>query len=200
MPGTQDSPTRVDGGLKQRLVDVTAELMLEPRAVRLPTMRDIAARAGVTPGAAYRHFATQHQLLLAVIAHLFAELETFLAASAETVDRGGAPQRVIRAMAQAYVSWGLANAGGYQLMFETTDDADLLEHQDRPGLHLLHPLALLLAAHHHSATPLAEEATRLWVALHGVVSLRNHKTGMTWPTSVEADVDDIVTRFVEVPA
>jgi AcrR family transcriptional regulator len=196
VPSFQDPPSRVDGGLKQRLVVVTAELMLEPRAVRLPTMRDIAARAGVTPGAAYRHFETQHQLLLAVIAHLFGQLETFLGESVETVTIGVDPQRAIRVMAQAYVAWGLANAGGYQLLFETTDEPELLEHDDRAGLHLLQPLALLLAGHHQSATPLTEEATRLWVALHGVVSLRNHKTGMTWPTSVEVDVDDVLDRFL----
>ena len=198
MKNTQDSPTRFDGGLKQRLVDATAELLLEPRDVRLPTMREIATRAGVTPGAAYRHFETQHQLLLAVVAQLFGQLEAHLE---DSVGGGvGAGPRAARtaicAMAHAYVSWGLTNAGGYQLLFETTDEPELLAHNERPGLHLLDPLAVLLAAHHQSRSPLAVEATRLWVALHGLVSLRTHKTGMTWPASVEADVDDILDLFL----
>jgi AcrR family transcriptional regulator len=199
VPEVQDPPARADGGLKQRLVEVTAELLLEPRDVRLPTMRDIATRAGVAPGAAYRHFDTQHQLLLAVIAHLFAKLEGFLAESTKAAAgtrAGGDPKTIIRAMAHAYVSWGLANPGGYQLLFETTDEPELLDHQERPGLHLLEPLALLLAAHHRSEIPLVAEATQLWVTLHGMVSLRSHKTGMTWPTSVEVDVDDVLDRFL----
>jgi AcrR family transcriptional regulator len=158
--GEQDLPARIDGGLKQRLVVVTAELLLEPRDVRLPTMRDIATRAGVAPGAAYRHFDTQHQLLLAVIAHLFAELEVFLAESvgaAADGTSGSDPKTIIKAMAHAYVSWGLANPGGYQLLFETTDEPELLDHDERPGLHMLEPLARLLAAHHRSETPLAAE-------------------------------------------
>jgi AcrR family transcriptional regulator len=196
MKNIQDSPTRFDGGLKQRLVDATAELLSEPRDVRLPTMREIAIRAGVTPGAAYRHFETQHQLLLAVVAQLFSQLEVNLAESAHAAGPGGDPQEMIRAMAHAYVSWGLTNAGGYQLLFETTDEPELLSHNERPGLHLLDPLALLLAAHHQSRSPMAVEATRLWVVLHGLVSLRTHKTGMTWPASVEADVDDILDPFL----
>jgi AcrR family transcriptional regulator len=196
MSSTADVPVRFDGGLKRKLVETTTELLLEPRDVRLPTMREIATRAGVSPGAAYRHFDTQHQLLLAVIAHLFAQLEEFLARS---VERDADPARSIRQMAHAYVTWGLANAGGYQLLFETTDDAELLTHEERPGQHLLAPLAVLLARHTHSEIPLAEEATRLWVSLHGLVSLRTHKTGMTWPASVESDVDQILDLFLTLP-
>jgi AcrR family transcriptional regulator len=162
-------------------------------------MRDIATRAGVAPGAAYRHFDTQHQLLLAVIAHLFAELEVFLAESvgaAADGTSGSDPKTIIKAMAHAYVSWGLANPGGYQLLFETTDEPELLDHEERPGLHLLEPLGLLLAVHHNVEAPMAAEATRLWSALHGVVSLRNHKSGMTWLASVEADVDSVVALFL----
>jgi AcrR family transcriptional regulator len=205
MSTAEGAPGRQDGGLKRKLVEATTELLLEPREVRLPTMREIATRAGVSPGAAYRHFDTQHQLLLAVIAHLFAELEEFLAQSVgREADAAGAgtdaadadAARSIRLMAHAYVAWGLANAGGYQLLFETTDDAELLTHEERPGRHLLAPLAVLLARHAHSQIPLAEEATRLWVSLHGLVSLRTHKTGMIWPASVEADVDQLLDLFL----
>ena len=200
MKNIQDSPTRFDGGLKQRLVDATAELLLEPRDVRLPTMREIATRAGVTPGAAYRHFETQHQLLLAVVAQLFGQLEAHLAESASfgaATDVGvGDARSAIRAMANAYVAWGLTNAGGYQLLFETTDELELLSHNERPGLHLLDHLAALLAHHHQSGVPMAAEATRLWTALHGVVSLRSHKTGMMWPASLEEDVDNILDPFL----
>ena len=201
MESAEDQPARHDGarsegGLKKRLIEVTAELVREPRDVRLPTMREIATRAGVATGAAYRHFSAQHELELAVVAHLFGELETFLAHS---TGREKDATGTIRAMAHAYVSWGIANPGGYQLLFETTDDDDLLAQKERPGLHLLEPLAVLLAHATQSHAPLIDEATLLWVSLHGMVSLRSHKTGMTWPASVEADVDKIVDLFLPAP-
>ena len=196
MQNIEDPHGGVDGGLKQRLVDVTAELLLEPRDVRLPTMREIALRADVSPGAAYKHFASQHQLLLAVVALLFGQLEAFLAESIESADHRGDPQAMIHAMAHAYVSWGLTNAGGYQLLFETTDEAELLTHDERPGRDLLNPLASLLAQHRRSDLPLFGEATSLWVSLHGLVSLRTHKTGMVWPNSVDQDVDQLLKVFL----
>lgn len=185
------SGVRREGKLKQQLVDVSIELLLEPRDIRFPTMREISQRAGVAPGAAYRHFDSQLELVLAVVAELFARLEQALLSAAEERDDADGK---IRAISLAYVQWGITNPGCYQLLFETTDDPVSYQEANRPGLDLIQQLALLVAQHSGSEQPQVEQATQLWVYMHGVVTLRTHKTGMPWQVTPEDDVN----RFVDL--
>ena len=182
---------RREGKLKQQLVEVSIELLLEPREIRFPTMREISQRAGVAPGAAYRHFDSQLELVLAVVSELFARLEQALLSAAEERDDADGK---IRAISHAYVQWGITNPGCYQLLFETTDDPVSYQEANRPGLNLIQQLALLVAQHSGSEQPQVEQATQLWVYMHGVVTLRTHKTGMPWLVSAEDDVN----RFVDL--
>ncbi|MEY4039404.1 MAG: hypothetical protein RLZZ52_272 [Actinomycetota bacterium] len=185
------SGVRRQGKLKQELVNVTIELLIEPREIRFPTMREISERAGVAPGAAYRHFDSQLELLLAVVAQLFEQLEQELAVAAV---RSSVPEGKIREIAHAYVKWGIANPGCYQLLFETTDDPVSHQEANKPGLDLIGQLAILVAQHFNSDIALFRQATQLWVYMHGVVTLRTHKTGMPWLT----DAQDDVNRFVDL--
>ena len=182
----QDSQQTPSHGLKSRLVEVATDLLINPRDVKLPTMRDIATAAGVAPGAAYRHFKSQEDLFIAVIAGLFADLEDRIDAAAA----GSKNLRdTVRNISLAYVAWGIENSGGYQLLFEVTDDEEFVKQDQRPGLHLLEKFASLIAAKSRLLPKQNEKAMLLWVALHGLVSLRIHKTGMNWPTTIEQDVD-----------
>ena len=182
----QDNQQTPSDGLKSRLVTVATELLLTPRDVKLPTMRDIATAAGVAPGAAYRHFKSQDELFIAVVAGLFADLENRLdeaaAGSKNLRDK-------VRGIAMAYVAWGMENSGGYQLLFEVTDDEEFVKQDQRPGLHLIEKLGSLIEAKSRLIPNRNEKARLLWVALHGLVSLRIHKTGMKWPNTIEQDVD-----------
>jgi AcrR family transcriptional regulator len=175
--------------LKLRLIDVATALLVEHRKVSLPTMRQIAAAAGVTPGAAYRHFSSQEELFIAVVSHLFADLESTLTQAA---DSSTGLRDTVRRVSLSYVNWGLHNPGGYQLLFETTDDDELLKEGHRPGLHLLDHFAHLLVSGGQPKPKNAEKAIQAWVSLHGLVSLRIHKTGMPWTTTAEHDVDAIL--------
>ena len=104
-------------------------------------MRDIATAAGVAPGAAYRHFKSQDELFIAVVASLFADLENRLdeaaAGSKNLRDK-------VRGIAMAYVAWGMENSGGYQLLFEVTDGEEFVKQDQRPGLHLIDKLGSLI--------------------------------------------------------
>ncbi len=181
-------------GLKSRLVHVATELLVTPRDVKLPTMREIATAAGVAPGAAYRHFASQDELFLAVVTHLFDDLESSLA---EAAKNSTDPRSELRNLAQGFVAWGINNPGGYQLLFETTDDDRLLSAGHRPGLHLIEQLATLLSLGAMPAPEQRQLATQLWVSMHGLVSLRIHKRGMPWPTNVEQDVDLLLQALLK---
>ncbi len=182
-----------DGGMRQRLVDATAALLSHARPVQIPTMREIAARAGVAPGAAYRHFESQEHLLLAVVTAFFADLEATLKVAA---GGGTDPANTIRALAHAYVDWGMRTPGAYQLLFETPDDPTALALGQRPGLHMIGHIALLLGGIHGIAGPQVQPAMRLWSLLHGIVSLRTHKSGAPWPTSIDDEVEQSVALFL----
>ena len=190
----QDSQQTPSEGLKSRLVIVATELLTRPRDVKLPTMRDIASAAGVAPGAAYRHFESQDDLFIAVIAGLFADLEDRLTFAAE----GSKSLRdAVRNISLAYVTWALENPGGYQLLFEVTDDEELLKEGHRPGSHLIEKIGSLIASKSRLVPKRNEKVTLLWVALHGLVSLRIHKIGMQWPASIEEDVELLVNALLK---
>lgn len=180
--------------LKVRLVEVATQLLVEHRSLKLPTMRHIASAAGVAPGAAYRHFASQEELFISVVSRLFEDLEHALSEAAQE-SRG--IRKAVRNVAQRYVAWGLENPGGYQLMFETTDDEDILSMGERPGLNLLDQFAHILPGKGASKPKQVQKVTQLWISLHGLVSLRIHKAGMPWANSVEQEVDDLIKVFLK---
>lgn len=179
--------------LKSRLVDVATGLLIERRDVKRPTMRQIAGAAGVAPGAAYRHFESQDDLFLAVVAKLFSDLEAALTKAIEGVSD---PTESVRRFAHAFVIWGLENSGGYQLLFEQTDGNEVVVNTARPGLHMIDRMAAMVAGNPAPSQLHLRKATLIWVAMHGVVSLRMHKTGMPWPNTIEGDVDHLLDALL----
>lgn len=179
--------------LKTKLVEVAVSELAKPRALKLPTMRQLAEAAGVAPGAAYRHFASQDELFLAVIRHLFTALENELQLA---MSKSNSTAEKVAAMAHTYVLWGTNNSGAYQLILETTDTESVLESGERAGLHLLDHLAALLSSSGHPTADSTNQATQLWTSLHGIVSLRNHKIGMPWLNTIEQQVNDLLKSFI----
>jgi len=183
-----------DLGLKARLISVAAELLTSPMAVKLPTMRVLAEAAGVSPGAAYRHFRSQDDLFLAVIDSLFQDLEETLG---EAANQSKGLRDTVRNVALAYVHWAIENPGRYQLLFEVTDDAELLKRNQRPGLQIIDQIAKMIGSKSRFVPVSIDRVTLLWVALHGLVSLRIHKTGMAWTTTIEQDAEAIMKSLLK---
>ncbi len=183
--------------LKFRLIEVATALLAEPRSLKLPTMRQIAKAAGVAPGAAYRHFASQSELFMAVVSLLFSQLESAILEATQGVTD---PRIAVRKVVNAYISWGLKNPGGYQLLFEVTDDEALFVSDERPGLHLIDQLAALISGKAIPDKTDIEQATRVWVSAHGLVSLRSHKTGMTWKNDVETEAELLLDALLSPSA
>jgi AcrR family transcriptional regulator len=193
MKNQANSQDVASDGLKSRIVVVTANLLSESKPIKLPTMREIAVSAGVSLGAAYRHFDSQEDLFFAVVTSLFDDLELHIKdAAASARNRKDA----IGAIATAYVLWGLSNPGGYQLLFETTDDPKLLERGLRPGLQLVENLTIIVAGDKKASKKDQQKVLRLWTSLHGLVSLRNHKLGMQWANTAESEVHNILRMHI----
>jgi hypothetical protein len=99
-------------------------------------------------------------------------------------------------MARTYVTWGIAHPGAYQLLFESADVLPEELTADGPGVDLLERVGDLAAAHGVSRADSSGVALRIWVGLHGIVSLRMHKPAAPWATSAEADSEVMVSDLL----
>jgi AcrR family transcriptional regulator len=139
------------GDLRTALLDA-ADAMLDEGGDGAVSLREAARRAGVSPTAAYRHFADKNALLAALMARHFAEFGKALAG------------RPLAAMGPAYVRFALARPGRFRLMFGPL----LREAQKDPGLRAASGAAfqaLLRAAPDQAA------ALRAWGMVHGLAHL-----------------------------
>jgi AcrR family transcriptional regulator len=90
--------------LRDRILDATAELLLETGHAKAVSIRSVAQRIGVTSPSIYRHFDDKEALLDAVCGRYFEKLDTEMqrvtAAHTSAVD-------VLRAQRLAYVRFAL---------------------------------------------------------------------------------------------
>jgi AcrR family transcriptional regulator len=178
--------------LRAQLVAAASELLLTTQSIALPSLRAVARACAVSPAAVYLHFDSRRALVTAVIDAQFAQLRDSIHATAASV----ASTSRVRAFVDAYVEWGLAHPGGYQLMFESADQLGIDYDPDDENWSLVQEAADAIAG---ETTLSAEEsrvmAFRLWATVHGFVSLRLHKPDAAWPTSLAEDVTDALSRL-----
>ncbi len=118
-PGSTGPASRTayhHGNLREVLVEAAIELIALEGVEKL-SVREAAKRAGVSPGAPFRHFATKTALLTAVAEQstqrLRAQIETALADSAD------APPLVrFGAIGHAYLAWARDNAPHFRVISE----------------------------------------------------------------------------------
>lgn len=180
--------------LRSELVRAATELLVEPQAVAPPSLRAIARECGVSPSAVYLHFDSQTDLIAAVVDAQYDELADALAAA----DRPRtAPLKRLQALAQAYVTWGIEHPGAYQLLFESADALPVAFTGSSVGAGLMDSVADLVQAHGVTRRDEAvKRAQRLWIALHGLVSLRIHKPQADWPSTASADAAVLVSALL----
>src|SRR5918999_4340975 len=101
------------GNLRRALLD-EALATIRAEGVNALTLREIAARVGVSRTALYRHFADKRALLTALATEGFRTLREQLVAAWEEGGRGDA---AFRAMGVAYVRFAVTNPAHYRVMF-----------------------------------------------------------------------------------
>jgi AcrR family transcriptional regulator len=110
------------GDLRAACLRAAMELLEEDGATAL-SLRAVARRAGVSPGAPYRHYADRNALISAVAAVGYRELGAHLASahpSPSTPDD-------LAAVAIAYVHFALARPALFRVMFSEPCDRDSSE-------------------------------------------------------------------------
>jgi AcrR family transcriptional regulator len=102
------------GNLVEALISATIEI-IEERGVEQVSVREAARRAGVSPGAPFRHFATKMALMTAVaeqaMDRLKASVDTALIAT-----RDEKPLLRLEALGSAYLQWALRNPTHFQII------------------------------------------------------------------------------------
>jgi len=135
-------------------------------------LREVARRAGVSPNAAYRHFADREELLVATAEAGQDELSRAMANRAARV-RGGDPAdrsvRRLREIGKAYVLFAVREPG----LFATAFAATVERPSDQPGPYELLSTALDEMVACGTLSPDRREGAEVacWSAVHGFALL-----------------------------
>lgn len=119
------------GNLRAAIIEATLALV-EEQGVNAVSVREIAKRLGVSPGAPFRHFANKKTLLTAVATEA---MESFSAAINEELRASASttPAESLRAIGYGYLKWALGNRAQFTII-SNRDEIDFLE---APQLHTL---------------------------------------------------------------
>jgi AcrR family transcriptional regulator len=166
--------------LRDEIIAASIDLVLESDELRAPSIREVARRIGVTSPSIYLHFADKDQLMDAVCAQYFQQLDDEMVAAARdqstTLDR-------IHAQGMAYVRFAVATPLMYRLAISAPP---------RNGSELDETLVSAAFVHlHQSVQELIDEGfypegdsvamgLQLWAAAHGVASLLIAKPHLPW--------------------
>ena len=163
------------GNLRQALLDAA---LVEPDIEGL-SLRQLATGLGVTPAAAYRHFASREDLLLEVARIGFTRLGSRFAEAFDIaqppLDAAQAQARLQR-LARAYLQFADDEPALWRLIFGPQGAAyrALVDLLDRSSSYDYLPAALL-GLHRTGVVPHApteRDALFAWSAVHGAASLR----------------------------
>ena len=181
-----------DGGLRSRLLEAAARLMIAAPPATLPSLRAVARECGVSATAVYLHFASQSDLIRSVLLARFADFEaTILGAD----DPSAASEDRVRMIAHAYLAWGIENPGIYGLLFESADQiGDDYVIGDASSILMGRFAEMMTTSLPTGASP-GDAAERFWTYLHGLVSLRIHKPDHRWLHDGHDEVDSLVDLF-----
>ena len=193
MPDRDEQPYH-HGNLREALVEAGLELTRAGGAQAL-AMRDVARRVGVSPTAAYRHFADRDALVAAIATRIQAGMADRMHEAAPV---GARPRDLLRAVGLGYIGFALAEPGWFDVAFATID-----ARPDAAGAAPLPaPLSMLVTALDELAVAgeLTERAGAewpCWSAVHGfaLLALRGPLRFLppddVW-AAAERTVDDVI--------
>lgn len=183
-PRTRRRNRRGEGArLRTELVEAAARVLEASGDAHALTLAGVAREAGIAAPSIYRHFANRDELVEAVVADRFQRLD---AALLETMSSASDPAAALRACCDAYCRFGLEHPGHYQVLFTASLGLDPARPGDRPGERVFGRLAAAVQACIDAGTARPGDArlmaVNVWVALHGIVSLRTSRPHHPWPS------------------
>ncbi len=183
--------------LRTELLDAATDLMAEHGDIAKVSLRAIAARAGVSPTAVYRHFDDHLSLLRAAVDDCWEQFEQALATAAASTDD---PYESLRRSGDAYVHFATERPGEYYVLFSNRIDVAYEGHNvgDSAFDHLVDLVAAILDAN-GDARDARFVAVQVHTWIHGIVDLTCRHDEFDWPSSGEL-LDELLVRLALVPA
>ncbi|WP_211349411.1 TetR/AcrR family transcriptional regulator [Micromonospora pisi] len=197
--------------LRNEIVSAAERLVEQAGGDETLTLRAIAREAGISAPSIYAHFEDLAAVRDAVLDAGFDRLSQAIDDSTSTLDLATDPVRRLLAGCRAYVDFAMREPASYRLLFSRgRPSVDTPDREDQapppsdptsPGLdgippakqHHLDAFRMLIdgvsscvAAGRSTSTDPVADATALWTALHGAVSLRQHLPKFPWPPLHEA--------------
>ncbi|MDT5162715.1 MAG: hypothetical protein QOD59_5445 [Mycobacterium sp.] len=180
------------GDLRAACLRAAMELLEDDGAAGL-SVRAVARRAGVSPGAPYRHYADRDALVSAVAAEGYRELAGCLSAAHPSPST---PED-LAAVAVAYVQFALEHRALFRTMFSDPCDGDSSERVAATTAIAEYVGALVRRAF-HGVDPDAL-STALWAVVHGLAFLYlDGKLDTSTPQAVADRVRAAVLALVAV--
>jgi AcrR family transcriptional regulator len=106
------------GNLVEALLAATIEL-IEEQGVDKLSLREVSKRAGVSPGAPFRHFPSKRALLTAVAEQAMEQLSGAVA-NAQSKVAAADPAAAFEAIGTGYLEWATANPTHFQIISSRT--------------------------------------------------------------------------------
>ena len=157
------------GRLRQALIE-TAVKTIARHGIDALSLRELAAQAGVSPGAPYHHFPNRSQLLASIAEEGFMRLEAQLIAARDAAsDNAGAR---LEALSLAYVRFAVSSLGYFRVMFHGDSTS---AGPTEAGLRAFHILQDAVVACQRAGQAPPGDASGLvlvaWSAVHGFATL-----------------------------
>jgi len=157
------------GNLRRALIDAAVSAIAK-HGVDALNLRQLAARAGVTPGAPYHHFTDREELLAAIAEEGFGRLGAELIAGRDAA--GDEASARLEALGRAYINFAISCPGYFRVMFHGDGKSS---GPSAPGLRAFHLLRDAVLACQEAGTAPAGDPSALvltaWSAVHCFATL-----------------------------
>jgi AcrR family transcriptional regulator len=169
--------------LRAEIVAATKELLARSGNLEAVSIRAVADAVGVTAPSIYLHFSDKDELIEAVVADVFAELDAAMVAAAETVET---PLDKLCAYGTAYVQFALDHPEHYRIATMSplgkSQEASHIDEvmTDSAFNHLMTMVQACIDAGIFAAGDPLGIALEMWAPAHGIASLLITKSFFPW--------------------
>jgi AcrR family transcriptional regulator len=193
---------RGEGGRLRDEIILAAERLLEREgSEEAISLRSVAREAGIAAPSIYGHFEDRDAILDAVLDRAFDRLRQYILDATNPLTD---PVESLLAGCHAYVRFAMAEPARYKVLFDrvrTGPPASLDEPAWAARLAafqtLVDGIASCAKAGRSASTDPFGDATQLWTAMHGAVTLRQFVSTFPWPP-LDKTIDELVTRIARV--
>jgi AcrR family transcriptional regulator len=159
------------GDLRRTLLEYGWDAVVEAGG-RDISLREVARRAGVSPGATFHHFRNKDALLAAVSVEGFARLTLIRQKRTRSVSN---PIQKLRIVLHAYVEFAIKNPAIFFLMFRylttTPDDSGEVQTAALASFDVVRSAIAEATGKEQTDLTLSVDAWAAWAAMHGTASL-----------------------------